>query len=92
MFRAVLPCIVRFSEAFPPLLDDCVLFLMQLGRIAESQAALGRSASLPTLLLSPDSKMRSQNRRLQNAEKLVEDVKETFSKLLDDAVLNPKIY
>uniref|UniRef100_U5ETJ7 Integrator complex subunit 2 n=1 Tax=Corethrella appendiculata TaxID=1370023 RepID=U5ETJ7_9DIPT len=92
MFRAVLPCVIRFAEAFPPLLDDCVMFLMQLGRIAESQAALGRSASLPTLYLSPDSKMKSHSRRAKYAEKLVDEVKETFSKLLDDAVLNPKIY
>lgn len=92
MFRAVLPCIVRFSEAFPPLLDECIMFLMQLGRIAESQATLGRSASLPTLYLGPEAKVRSQSKRSQYAEKLVDEVKETYSKLLDDAVLNPKIY
>lgn len=92
MFRAILPCIVRFSEAFPPLLDECIMFLMQLGRIAESQSALGRSASLPTLYLGPEAKVRSQSKRSQYAEKLVDEVKETYSKLLDDAVLNPKIY
>lgn len=92
MFRAVLPCIVRFSEAFPPLLDESIMFLMQLGRIAESQATLGRAASLPTLYLGPEAKVRSQSKRSQYAEKLVEEVKETYSKLLDDAVLNPKIY
>lgn len=92
MFRAVLPCIVRFSEAFPPLLDECIMFLMQLGRIAESQATLGRAASLPTLYLGPEAKVRSQSKRSQYAEKLVEEVKETYSRLLDDAVLNPKIY
>lgn len=40
MFRGILPCIIRFAEAFPPLLEDCMLFLQQLGRIAESQASL----------------------------------------------------
>lgn len=92
MFRAVLPCIIRFAEAFPPLLDDCVMFLMQLGRIAESQASLGRSVSLPTLSLSPGSRLRAQSRKAQLAEKMIKDVKETFSKLLDEAVLKPKIY
>lgn len=92
MFRAVLPCIVRFAEAFPPLLEDCTLFLMQLGRIAESQAALGRSISLPTLSLSPCSRIRAQTRQAQFAENLVEEVRVTFGKLLDEAVLKPKIY
>lgn len=92
MFRSVLPCVVRFGEAFPPLLDECVMFLIQLGRIAESQLALGRSSSLPALYLGPEAKIRSQSKRSQYAEKLVNEVKETFNKLLEDAVLNPKIY
>ncbi|XP_035780824.1 LOW QUALITY PROTEIN: integrator complex subunit 2-like [Anopheles albimanus] len=92
MFRAVLPCIVRFAEAFPPLIDDCIMFLMQLGRIVQSQAALGRSTSLPSLFVGQDYMWRSQSLRLQGAEKLVEEVRETFSKLIDVAVLSPKIY
>ncbi|XP_053681309.1 integrator complex subunit 2 [Anopheles nili] len=92
MFRAVLPCIVRFAEAFPPLLDECILFLLQLGRIVQSQAALGRSTSLPSLFVGQDCKLRSQSRRLQYAEKLADEVRETFGKLLDVAVLSPKIY
>lgn len=95
MFRAILPCIVRFAEAFPPLLEDCILFLQQLGRIAESQAALlGRPShtSMPMLSLSPCSRLRAQTQQAQYAEKLVEQVKDTFSKLLNQAVLKPKIY
>lgn len=92
MFRAVLPCIVRFAEAFPPLIEDCILLLMQLGRMAESQAALGRSLSLPSLSLSPCSRIRVQSRRAQFVEKMVEEIRDTFSKLLDEAVLKPKIY
>lgn len=92
MFRAVLPCVVRFSEAQPPLLDDCILFLLQLGKIAESQASLGRSASLPTLFLNPGSKMKTQSQKAQYAEKLLAEVKDIFAKLLDEAVLKPKIY
>ncbi|KFB40539.1 AGAP003033-PA-like protein [Anopheles sinensis] len=92
MFRAVLPCIVRFAEAFPPLLDECILFLLQLGRIVQSQSALGRSTSLPSLFVGQDCKVRSQSRRLQHAEKLVDEVRDTFAKLLDVAVLSPKIY
>lgn len=93
MFRATLPCIVRFSEAFPPLLDDSVNFLMQLGRIVHSQATLGRSAvSIPTLALIPGSKIKAKSKRTKVADKLVEDIRKTFSKLLQEAVLKPRIY
>lgn len=92
MFRAVLPCIVRFAEAFPPLLEESILFLMQLGRIAESQSALGQSISLPILSLNPTARIRSQTRQTQYADQLVEEIRETFSKLLDEAVLKPRIY
>jgi integrator complex subunit 2 len=87
MFQAVLPCIVRFGEAFPPLLDDCILFLMQLGRIAESQTSLGRSASMPTLYFHSGSRLEQHNQKIQSSTKLVAEVTETFSKLLDKAVL-----
>uniref|UniRef100_A0A8W7PSY0 Integrator complex subunit 2 n=1 Tax=Anopheles coluzzii TaxID=1518534 RepID=A0A8W7PSY0_ANOCL len=92
MFRAVLPCIVRFAEAFPPLLDECILYLLQLGRIVQSQTALGRSTSLPSLFVGQECKRRSQSGQLQHAESLVDEVRETFVKLLDAAVLSPKIY
>jgi integrator complex subunit 2 len=87
MFQAVLPCIVRFGEAFPPLLDDCILFLMQLGRIAESQTSLSRSVSMPTLYFNSGTKLTQHNKKVQSSEKLVAEVAETFSKLLDKAVL-----
>uniref|UniRef100_A0A182PAA8 Integrator complex subunit 2 n=1 Tax=Anopheles epiroticus TaxID=199890 RepID=A0A182PAA8_9DIPT len=92
MFRAVLPCIVRFAEAFPPLLDECIQYLLQLGRIVQSQTALGRSTSLPSLFVGQDCKRRTQSGQMQHAESLVDEVRETFTKLLDAAVLSPKIY
>lgn len=92
MFEAILPTIVRFAEAFPPLIEDCILFLMQLGRIVESQSSLGRSMLLPALSLCPSSKLRAQATRALCVERLVIDVRQTFSRLLDEAVLKPKIY
>lgn len=92
MFEAILPCIVRFAEAFPPLIEDCILFLMQLGRVVESQSSLGRSMLLPALSLNPSSQLRIQATRALYVERLVIDVRETFAKLLDDAVLKPRIY
>lgn len=92
MFRAVLPCIVRFAEAFPPLLDDCTQFLMQLGRIAESQAVLGRKTeSMPAVIFNR-IKLDEHAAKTKNAEKLVEEVRETFAKVCEEAVLKPRIF
>lgn len=87
MFRPILPCIIRFSEAFPPLIDECVLLLMQLGRIVESQHALGRSQAVPALL----GKVGSTN-KLKTVAKLADEIKETFGVMLERAVLEPRIY
>lgn len=92
MFRAVLPCIVRFAEAFPPLLDDCTQFLMQLGRIAESQAVLGRKTeSMPAVNFNR-LKLDEYAAKTKNAEKLVEEVRETYAKVCEEAVLKPRIF
>jgi integrator complex subunit 2 len=92
MFRAILPCIVRFAEAFPPLIDDCIQFLMQLGRIAESQADLGRKTeSMPAVIFNR-IKLDEHAKKTKNAEKLVDEIRETFSKVCEEAVLKPKIF
>lgn len=93
MFRATLPCTVRLAEAFPPLLDDCITFLIQLGRIAHSQVTLGRGAmSIPVLALAPGSKVKTKSKRTRYADRLLEEIKETFLILLSVAVLSPRIY
>jgi integrator complex subunit 2 len=91
MFRAVLPCIVRFGEAFPPLVEECTQFLTQIGKLAESQAALGRTVSAPMHFLSP-TKLKEHNQKSREAEKLVEEVKETFDCLMEKSILKPKFY
>lgn len=40
LFRPVLPALVRICGAFPPLADDTISFLLQLGRVATAQASL----------------------------------------------------
>lgn len=92
MFRSILPCLVRFGEAFPPLIEECILILMQLGRLADAQSSFGRSISLPSLSLSPCSKMRAQSRKELAVDMLIDEIREAFARLLDEAVLKPKIY
>lgn len=92
MFRTILPCIVRFAEAFPPLLDDCIQFLQQLGRIAESQAVLGRKTeSIPSIIFDR-YKLDEYSMRTKSAETLLEEVRETFVKICEKAIIKPKIF
>lgn len=92
MFRSILPCISRFGEAFPPLVGDCITFLHQLGRITESQAALGRSSAASVIAVTPKTGIHDQKQKIECTEKFIDEIKETFNKLLDDGVLKPKIF
>lgn len=92
MFRSILPCLVRFAEAFPPLLEECILILMQLGRLADAQASFQRSSSMPSLSIASSCTRRAQTRDTVKVNFMMDEIRETFSKLLDEAVLKPKIY
>jgi integrator complex subunit 2 len=93
MFRAVLPCIVRFLEAFPSLFEDCLQFLMQLGRVAESHAVLGRkSETFPAIVINHVKTGEDNSTKTKKAEKLVEEIRDTFTQLCSEAVLKPKIF
>lgn len=86
IFQSTLPCIVRFGQAFPPLLDECVLYLLQFGKIAVCQSAIRKSN---TVQLSVPA---SLGQTAIEGELLIEEIKATYTKLLDDAVLRPRIY
>ncbi|XP_055840595.1 integrator complex subunit 2 isoform X2 [Episyrphus balteatus] len=93
MFNKILPAIVRFSEAFPVLLDDCISFLIQAGRSLYSRDNLGRDASCTALLpLQTSSKSTSNLRNAQSTKKLVLAVEQSFSNLMDDAVSQVELY
>ncbi|XP_055912059.1 integrator complex subunit 2 [Eupeodes corollae] len=93
MFSKILPAIVRFSEAFPVLLDDCISFLMQAGRSLYSRDTLGRDASCMALLpLQTSSKSLSNLKNSQGAKKLVSAVENSFSSLIDEAISQVELY
>lgn len=83
IFRATLPSVVRFAQAFPPLIDDCVMYLLQLGRIVHSQVGLGRANRLPqTIHIEATSSYNS----IIETERLFEEVQRTFRELTETVV------
>lgn len=89
IFRATLPSVVRFAQAFPPLIDECIMYLLQLGRIVHSQVALGRANRLPqTIHIEGTSSYNS----IIETEKLFEEVKSTFIEITESVVVASKVY
>lgn len=79
---------MRFTQAFPPLIDDCVLYLMQLGRIVHSQVALGRANRMPQAI---HIEATSPYNSIVETERLFEEVQQTFQQLTE-TVLAKTIY
>lgn len=103
LFFPTLPALVRICEAFPPLVEDIVSLLMQLGRVCVSEASLNSYKSpqyaemfiLNSSLASPledDSTKKSKKPRLPTNEALCIEIQRTFSAILSKAVLKVKIY
>lgn len=90
LFLPVLPALVRICEAFPPLVDDTVSLLMQLGRICASEASLSYPRDVCVgqwSMLCDEDKARTQAN-----DKLCVEVKRTFDSILKRAVLKTKNY
>lgn len=92
MFRSIMPCLVRFAEAFPPLVEECMLILMQLGRLADAHGSFQRSNSMPSHSIGSGNRKRAQARDDVKVNLMMDEIRATFSKLLDEAVFKPKIY
>ncbi|XP_065348330.1 integrator complex subunit 2 [Cloeon dipterum] len=83
-YAQTLGALVRFSQAFPPLMEEIMNFLQQLGRVEISQGALtghsckrgpGRSAVVP-----------------QDNFCLCQEIEDTFEQIMGKAVLSSTIY
>lgn len=93
LFGPILPSLVRICEAFPPLADDTISLLMQLGRVCVSQASLGDQidhckVNGSNFLLSEEcnSELMSVN------EYLCVQVQKTFTQIIEKSVFKVKIY
>ncbi|XP_046387078.1 integrator complex subunit 2 [Ischnura elegans] len=105
-FQPALAALVRICMAFPPLVDDAVSFLMQLGRVCVSQASLDGLSPFPVLQCRKSrwefrgEKVGGGDKELTEDEReffptndtLYEEVQKTFSDILSKAVLKVKIY
>ncbi|XP_075220865.1 integrator complex subunit 2 isoform X2 [Lycorma delicatula] len=91
LFQPSLPALVRICEAFPPLVDDVVALLTQLGRISMAEASRSTSACL-TLDegYNPDLRYTGVTNTMNDC--LVGEIQYTFAQILERAVLKIKIY
>lgn len=91
LFGPCLPALVRICEAFPPLVDDVISLLMQLGRICMSEASLAarRDGSVISSMTggNSDGKISEADNHL-----LCMKIQATFAEILNKAVLKVKIY
>ncbi|KAJ4443075.1 hypothetical protein ANN_04725 [Periplaneta americana] len=90
LFGPCLPALVRICEAFPPLVDDVVSLLMQLGRICMSEASLTvrRDGSVISSMTggNSDGKISAADNRV-----LCLKIQTTFADILSRAVLKETI-
>nr|CAD7423644.1 unnamed protein product [Timema monikensis] len=82
LFTPVLPSLVRICRAFPPLVDDTVQLLLQLGRMCEAQKSL--IGSMPSHAdFESDMKLN---------EMLCDESRRTYIHILKEAVLKVQVY
>ncbi|KAK6641527.1 hypothetical protein RUM44_013239 [Polyplax serrata] len=94
LFGPILPSLVRICDAFPPLAEDTISLLLQIGRVCVSQASLGDQSGVQklgsenTLILSDEcnSELMSVN------EMLCVQVQKTFKQIIEKSVFKFKIY
>ena len=85
LFAPCLPALVRICEAFPPLVDDVISLLMQLGRICMSEESL--TAWQDWTGGDRDNEITAVDNHI-----LCLKIQVTFANILSRAVLKVKIY
>lgn len=75
---------VRISTAFPPLVEDIIVLLLQLARVALSQASLVSHVEGQTGL--------NTDINYDNPMQLCDMARETFKEILKNAVLKNEVY
>ena len=103
LFPPVLPAFVRFCKAFPPLMEDVVGLLLQYGRICASEDSLQpltiNGGLSPDLVNGLNSSMAAATaascadpKERHRLESLPQQVQDTFAAILDNSVLEKRLY
>ena len=103
LFPPVLPAFVRFCKAFPPLMEDVVGLLLQYGRICASEDSLQpltiNGGLSPDLVNGLNSSMAAaaaaacaDPKERHRLESLPQQVQDTFAAILDNSVLEKRLY
>ena len=96
LFPPVLPAFVRFCKAFPPLMEDVVGLLLQYGRICASEDSLQpltiNGGLSPDLVNGLNSFTAADPKEKYRLESLPQQVQDTFAAILDNSVLEKRLY
>ncbi|XP_026287192.1 integrator complex subunit 2 [Frankliniella occidentalis] len=93
LYGRALPALVRICRAFPPLIEDVVSLLMQLGRVCMAVASLdtGSTGSAMRYQSVADCAKYEQSIKLSH-QLLCLNVQQAFSEILERAVLSTNVY
>ncbi|XP_067638477.1 integrator complex subunit 2 [Eurosta solidaginis] len=82
----VLPALIRFAEAFPILVDDCINILMLTGRSLHSQGTLGINSTQMQLTSNPKQKC------FKDTQQYISMIEEAFETLISKIVNKVELY
>lgn len=89
LISPVLPSLVRFCKAFPPLTEDVVGLLMQYGRICVSESCL---ETFPMSKIAGFESFSPKDFRDLNDSDLSAKILATFSDIIENGVLEQRLF
>ncbi|CAB0002154.1 unnamed protein product [Nesidiocoris tenuis] len=91
LFSSTLDCFVRICEAFPPLIDDVLSLLLQLGRVCKSEDSLAGSWSWPNP--TSDTMLGKRYSAIcDTSATLAYHIELTFDRIMNNALLDRLAY
>jgi len=92
----VLPSLVRICRAFPPLIEDCISFLLQAGRMWISSSSLQGYCSPKNFDMSSDNEKMEEIcgviRKIPGDHPVSQDIVNSFEQILGQTVLAKKLF
>ena len=105
LFPPILPSLMRFCKAFPPLIEDVIGLLLQYGRICASESCINGAVSPKNFDMTGSTPMESgvkeelceQFKDITNTinatnSSLAHQIQLTFTSILENSVLEKRIF